>query len=151
MCQLLPYKDNTNFIVDPSMIQNLESINSLQAETEDDKYNLDEKLYAFACFLPQGKHNTCILNNISEDPTMRTKNIYSTLIRARPRQYKIDLKFKKIKQFKIERKFKKESSIFKDWIEPNYTDIIISDLEYTNINKLIKQGPILQQIEEVLV
>jgi len=41
----LPYREFTNFVVDPSLLQTLSIFN------QDIKFN-EEKIYAYACFLP---------------------------------------------------------------------------------------------------
>jgi hypothetical protein len=88
MLRLLPYKENTNFVVEPSLLRRL-SLHTVDGQ-------LPEKIYAYACFLPPGKHNTCIMYNSAEDPSCKLKNLYPTIVKARPREYPIALKYKKI-------------------------------------------------------
>ena len=60
------------------------------------------------------------------------------------------MRYKKIRIFKIERKFKKENSVFKDWVEPDFVKLILSDLENSKIPKLIKDEEQLHGVVDCL-
>lgn len=130
LLDLLPYKEHTNFMVDPQLLYRL----NLYPELDD---KLQEKVYVYADFIAPGNHNASILYNSNEDPSMATKNIYTTIINAKPREHKIDLKYKKIKQFRVERVFQKEASMFKDWKEVDLRLMISTDLEYSKISRVV--------------
>jgi hypothetical protein len=57
---LLPYKEHTNLIIDKATLSRLKTFTKDIQETED-------KLYAYACFLPQGSFNSCVLFNVDEN------------------------------------------------------------------------------------
>jgi hypothetical protein len=92
--------------------------------------NHKEKIYLYACFLPPDKFNSCILHNCDENPNNQKKKALVALnLQGRERNLPIEVKFKKIRQFKIPTKFIKENSVFKDWTEPNYKDLLERDLK----------------------
>jgi hypothetical protein len=102
LLSILPFKENTNFVIDPLVLRQLDV-------SKKDFKDLGEKVYAYACFIPQGKYSGAVLYN--SDPKsleMRDKSLYEFTVAARKRQYPIELKFKKVRRYKIERKFIKE-------------------------------------------
>lgn len=89
---LLPYKEKTNLIIDKNTLSLLSAFTGDIQET-------NEKLYAYACFLPQGSFNSCILYNVDEN--QEDKKMYYFMLHARKRDHPIDIKFKKVKKFKV--------------------------------------------------
>ena len=73
--KLLPFKEKNNFTLSLENIKKNFLKNSLDLD-------LIDKYYAFASFIPPGKHNTCILYNTPNEPM---KNIYSFIINVYPR------------------------------------------------------------------
>ena len=68
----LPYDHKlSNMVIDPSLMT--ENFDMVQQKFNDPEFyetcktpsleNMSEKVYAFACFLPQGKFNSCVLYN----------------------------------------------------------------------------------------
>lgn len=57
------------------------------------------------------------------------------MIKSKPRDHKIDIRYKKVRQYRVERKFFQEHSIFKDWIAPDYRKMLERDLENSKIGK----------------
>jgi len=64
--------------------------------------------------------------------------MYYLQLNARKREHPIDIKFKKVKKFKVQRKFAKEQSVFREWIEPDYTKLLKNDFNYSKIPKIVK-------------
>ena len=89
---LLPYKNNTNLVVDKNLLKRMPVFNKDISETK-------EKIYAFAAFLPPGRFNSCIMYNC--DDTQKDKSLYSLMIHSQKREHPIDIKFKKVKKFKV--------------------------------------------------
>ena len=48
------------------------------------------------------------------------------------------MKFKKVRKYKIMRKFIKDQSVFKDWVVPNFKEMLAKDFKYSKIHKMIK-------------
>ena len=62
--KFIPYKQHCNLLIDPSMLSGQNK-------------RKDERVYAFACFLPQGKYNSVLLH-----PQEEKKNAYSLILKA---------------------------------------------------------------------
>ena len=98
-----------------------------------------EKVYAYATFLPPGLFNTCILYNSDEmSYKQKKKGMFTLLMKGQPRKHNIDVKFKKVRQYKVERKFQKDRSVFKDWHEPDYQQLIDTDMKLSKVHRIIK-------------
>ena len=66
---LLPYKEDTNFFIDEEALSKLDIGAKGVSET-------NEKIYAFACFLPPGNFKSCFLFN-QDSEQQKKKGIYS--------------------------------------------------------------------------
>ena len=74
LTQMLPYKEHVNFCIDPTILDRM----GLQQNSIEES---GEKIYAFACFLPPGQHNGCILYNTDEKAeTQERKSLYSFIL-----------------------------------------------------------------------
>lgn len=76
------------------------------------------------------------------------------LIRAKAREHNIDIRYKKVRQYRAERKFFQDSSIFKDWVTPDYRKMLETDLEYSKIGsrgKFIRDPDVRKRTFEVLL
>ena len=124
---LLPYQEHTNLVFD---LDELKKMDMAKQSGEEVK----EKVYAYACFVPPGRFNSCILYNTeNQSKSQKHKSLYTMLIKAKAREHSIDIKHKKVKQYRAERRFFQESSIFKDWVMPDYRKMLETDLEYSKI------------------
>lgn len=95
----LPYREHTNFIIDPELLRKMDVVKKDIQETQ-------EKVYAFACFLPPGRSSAWVMyNSDSKSDAQRKKSICTLLMPAKPRAHDIDVKFRKVRSFKIQRKF----------------------------------------------
>ena len=104
MMEFLPYKNKTNYVF------NLESMHQLDIIKND---CLNEKIYAYACFMPPGKYSSCVLYN-NDNKSQKSKSIYTMMVKVPVRDYNIERKHKKIRKYQVERKFFMDNSIFKD-------------------------------------
>lgn len=81
LLSLLPFRQHTNFVVEPSLLRSLDLMS--------DGGPVPERVYAYACFLPPGKHQVCILHNTSDDSSQEMKGLYTSEIKSKPRQHQI--------------------------------------------------------------
>lgn len=102
----------------------------------------------FACFLPPGKQTGAILANKGETKNKFEKDLFSFQLVVPPRVQPLDLRIKKIKKFTIERKFIKDSTVFKDWVVPNYKAMVVKDISYSKVHKIVKDPQVLENITE---
>ena len=124
---LLPYREHTNLVF------NLDELKEMDIAKQSSE-EVREKVYAYACFVPPGRFNSCILYNTeNQSKSQKHKSLYTMLIKAKAREHGIDIKHKKVRQFRAERKFFRESSVFKDWVVPDYRKMLETDLEYSKI------------------
>lgn len=114
-----------------------------------DLHESEEKIYAYACFLPAGKFNSAIMHNTPEDKHQRVKNFFGLQIKTFKREHDIELRFKQIRKYKIQRKFKKESSVFREWVEPDYNKLIDTDLEVSKLAKFLKDPALFEKVSAV--
>ena len=135
---MLPYRHNTNFIVDPALIDNL------KIQTQGDQLN--EKVYLLACFLPPGRHDSVLLFNSNEDTSQKVKSMISAPIKVRARNYPIAVKTKKVQQFRVERQFIRDQSLFREWEEPDIFALITMDVEQSKLSTVAKDFPNLESV-----
>ena len=77
----MPFKGQDNLNIP------IEKLLELMADTKR-VAEMNEKFYAFAQFLPPGKHNTCLVYNTTNIPK---KDIYSFTTVVRPREEMIKI------------------------------------------------------------
>jgi len=77
----MPYKETVNMIIPFETLVDLNSKAGLISE-------LKEKVYAFADYLPPGKHNSCFIYNTQNKPK---KGLYSFMTNIMPRELPLDI------------------------------------------------------------
>ena len=62
------------------------------------KDGIEEKIYAYACFMPPGRYTSCVLFN-NDSKNQMSKSIYTMMVKVPPRMYNIRKAEKKIKKY----------------------------------------------------
>jgi hypothetical protein len=134
MIDFLPYKSNTNFILDKEIIKKLDFLKG-DCNTE--------KVYAYACFLPPGKYSSCVIYN-NDIKTQKSKSMYTMTVKVPTRTYNIWEKTKKIRKFRVHRMYQPDESVFNDGTKPlDMKKMLEKDISYSKMgptSKFIKDG-----------
>lgn len=97
LLDLLPYKQHANLVFDPKVLKEMDIAK---------KGCQNEKVYAYACFMPPGRFSSSILYNIeSQSRSQKNKSLYTMQVKVKPRDYAVKVRYKKVRQFRVERKF----------------------------------------------
>jgi hypothetical protein len=65
LLDLLPYKQNSNMVFDPNVLKQMKI----------ERNGANEKVYAYACFMPPGRFSSSILYNMEH--SQKSKGLYS--------------------------------------------------------------------------
>lgn len=121
-----------NTLIDLPIIQQMDVQSNFKMS------GLEEKLYAFATYLPSGKHQSVLLHNIKGNA--KDLKHFVTIVRNH-KTVKYPLRQKAVKKYNIDRQFVRSISVFKDWQE-NTEQFLKKcfeyDCQYWKISRFIK-------------